>query len=156
MTTAEIYIQGVVGLLMVTAPFDPVKILFFNTVVDSNGQNRVAAAGKLAIIVLVILGVSALAGRELLDLAGINLGAFGFVGGLIVAGMGFEMLYTGSTSKAQGKDASQQGPDEDSGLIMPLAMPLIAGPGAITTAITLANKGDTATSLLSRPDPVVP
>ena len=134
---------------MITAPFDPVKILFFNTALESEGSDRRAAAARVAVIVLVILGVSALIGRELLQVLGINLGAFGFVGGLIVASMGFEMLYSGGASKAQGRDIETRGPDEDSGLVIPLAIPLIAGPGAIATTIAIASRDDTATSMLS-------
>ena len=48
------------------------------------------------------------------------------------------MLYGGAPSKAQGKDAAAAGPDEASGLIMPLAIPLIAGPGAIVTTVTIS------------------
>jgi len=149
MTTLEIYIQAIVGLLMITAPFDPVKILFFNTALESEGSDRRAAAARVALIVLVVLGVSALIGRELLQVFGINLGAFGFIGGLIVASMGFEMLYSGGVSKAQGSDIEARGPDEDSGLVIPLSIPLIAGPGAIATTIAIAARDDTATSMFS-------
>ena len=149
MTTFEIFIQAIVGLLIITAPFDPVKILFFNSALESEGSDRRAAAGRVALVVLVILGVSALIGRELLQLFGINLGAFGFVGGLIVASMGFEMLYSGGVSKAQGRDIESEGPEEDSGLIIPLAIPLIAGPGAIATTVAIASRDDTATSMFS-------
>ena len=149
MTTLEIYIQAIVGLLMITTPFDPVKILFFNTALESEGSDRRAAAARVALIVLVVLGVSALIGRELLQVFGINLGAFGFIGGLIVASMGFEMLYSGGVSKAQGSDIEARGPDEDSGLVIPLSIPLIAGPGAIATTIAIAARDDTATSMFS-------
>lgn len=149
MTTLEIYIQAIVGLLMITAPFDPVKILFFNSVLKTEDSDRRAAARKVAFIVLVVLGGTALIGRELLQAFGIDLGAFGFIGGLVVAIMGFEMLYSGGVSKAQGSDVEAKGPDEDSGLVIPLAIPLLAGPGAITTTIAIASRDDTATSTMS-------
>lgn len=149
MTTLEIYIQAIVGMLMITAPFDPVKILFFNTALQTEDSDRRAAASRVALIVLVVLGASALIGRELLQVFGINLGAFGFVGGLIVASMGFEMLYSGGVSKAQGSDIEAKGPDEDSGLVIPLSIPLIAGPGAIATTIAIASRDDTMTSMVS-------
>lgn len=96
-----------------------------------------------------ILAVSALIGRELLQLLGINLGAFGFVGGLIVAGMGMEMLYGGQSSRTQGtKDVADE-PSEEEGLILPLATPLMAGPGGITTVIAVSTFRDDATTLLA-------
>lgn len=135
--------QSVVGLLVITAPPDPVKLMIFNSVIEKEGTPRTAAAMQVASVVFFILGGAALAGAQIAGLMGIDLDAFSVVGGIIVAGMGFEMLYGGGPSKAQGKDASEAGPDESSGLIMPLAIPLIAGPGAIVTTVTIstANKG---------------
>ncbi len=143
------FVQAAVGMLMITAPFDPIKLLFFNKTLETTGQARAAAAAKVALTVACILGGSVLVGRELLEIMGIDLGAFGFVGGLIVASMGFEMLYAGSPSKAQGGDVAKQGPDEDAGLVIPLSMPLIAGPGAITTAIAISSSEQSEWSLLA-------
>ncbi len=94
-----------------------------------------------------ILAGAALIGRELIELLGINLGAFGVAGGIVVAGMGFEMLYGGKPSKAQG--GAPEEPDDESGLLVPLAIPLIAGPGAITTMITITSADDTGVALMA-------
>lgn len=88
-------------------------------------------------------------GRELLQLIGINLGAFGVVGGFVVAMMGFEMLYGGKSSRTQGTGEVAEESDSDEGLIMPLAIPLMAGPGAITTVITVSTFTDDGTSLMA-------
>ena len=103
---------------------------------------------RVASIVGLVLGGAALGGAQIAGLLGIDLNAFGVVGGVVVAGMGFEMLYGGEPSKAQGKDQRSAEPDEDSGLIMPLAIPLIAGPGAIVTCVSIASSED-QTSLSS-------
>jgi multiple antibiotic resistance protein len=129
--------QAIIAMLVITAPPDPAKLVFFNTIIATKGIPRTAAALQVAVTVLIVLGIGALGGAEIAELMGINLDAFSVVGGIVVAGMGFEMLYGGAPSKAQGKDAAQSGPDEDSGLLMPLAIPLIAGPGAIVTAVTI-------------------
>lgn len=153
MSTVEATIQAVIALLVITNPIDPVKILIFNGVVEKKGLNRKAAAAKLGVMVGAILVGAVLIGREFLDLLGINLGAFGFVGGLIVAGMGFEMLYAGRPSRAQGADemerAKEGDADEENGLVIPLTIPLMAGPGALTTAITIASTGDQGTAVIA-------
>ena len=134
----ELYFSATVAIFMIVNPVDPVKIVIFNDVVQRQDLNRRTAALRVAFVTFVILGITALIGREVLDLLGINLGAFGVVGGLVVALMGFEMLYGGASSRTQGtKEAEEESP-EDEGLIMPLAVPLMAGPGAITTVITIA------------------
>ena len=82
--------------------------------------------------IIVIMGVSALIGKQLLEAMGINLSALQVVGGLIIAGMGFEMLYGGSPSKAQGQSErereEEEGTSDGEGLLLPLSTPLLAGP----------------------------
>lgn len=131
--------QAAISMIVITAPIDPAKIVFFNTTIARQGKARTASAVFVAGVVLAILVGSALVGKELLELIGINLDAFSVVGGLVIAGMGFEMLYGGAPSKAQGGKTQEEGPDDDSGLILPLATPLIAGPGAIVTIITISS-----------------
>jgi len=138
----EIYFQAVISLLVITAPFDPIKILFFGQAISTSGRSRNAGALSAATYVAIILAGSALIGKPLLSLMGINLDAFRVVGGIIIALMGFEMLYGGGTSKVQGEDQRKHGPEEGDALLIPLALPLIAGPGAITTTITLAAGDD--------------
>ena len=87
-------------------------------------------------------GGAALIGREFLDILGIDLDAFRTVGGLVIALMGFEMLYGGGASKAQGETVRKRGPEEEDTLLIPLTIPLIAGPGALTTTIAIAAQGD--------------
>ena len=109
---------------------------------------RNASALRLALICTGILAGTALVGRELLQLLGINLGASGVAGGLVVAGMGFEMLYGGAPSRAQGGPDEPE-PSDETGLIEPLAIPLIAGPGAITTMIAITSADDTGSALIA-------
>jgi multiple antibiotic resistance protein len=135
-------VQSIISLIVITTPFDPVKVLFFNQAIESPPRNRTWAAGRVALYVAVILGGTALVGRQLLAVLGIDLDAFSVVGGLIIALMGFEMLYGGGGSKTQGEDHRQAGPEEGDALLIPLTLPLIAGPGAMTTTITITAGGN--------------
>ena len=131
--------QVIIGMLVITAPPDPIKVLIFNATIERDQMSRTAAAIQVAVMVFVILGGAALVGARVLGLLGIELDAFSVVGGVVVALIGFEMLYGGLPSKAQGQNHAQAGPDEETGLLMPLAIPLIAGPGAIVTTVTLSS-----------------
>ena len=116
--------------------------VFFRMLTEGkSAEERRRGAITVLITVSLILYTSALVGRELLELMGINLGAFGIAGGLVLAAMGFEML-SGHNSKAQGGDDVYEEPDDDDGFIVPFSTPFIAGPGAITTVITLSARGD--------------
>ncbi len=143
----QFYVQAVIAMLVITTPPDPAKVLLFNSIIDRQDRKRTASAVFVGVVVFGILAVSALIGRELLELLGINLDAFSVVGGLVIAGMGFEMLYGGKTSRAQGRDIEEEGPKDDSGLILPLSTPLIAGPGAIVTIITITSVEDSLDTL---------
>jgi multiple antibiotic resistance protein len=142
-------IQGVVAMLMITFPPDPAKILLFNTTIERQGKARTSSALFVALVVLAVLVGAALFGRQLLQLLGINLDAFSVVGGLIIFSMGMEMLYGGAPSKTQSAEIEAKGPQEDSGLIIPLAIPLLAGPGAIVTAISISSINDSMEPLIA-------
>jgi multiple antibiotic resistance protein len=152
LSTAEIIAQAAIAVFMIVNPVDPVKIVIFNDVIGRQDLNRNKAAVKIAVVVFVILAGAALIGRELLQLLGINLGAFGVVGGIVVALMGFEMLYGGQSSRTQGRvEVEEETPEEaeQDGLMMPLAMPLMAGPGALTTVITMSAIADDGSTLVA-------
>ncbi len=140
--TADVnyFIQAIVGVLVITDPIT--RGFFFKALTENEPERRREYAFKIAIAVAVILGVSAIAGRQILDLLGIDLGAFGVAGGLVVALMGFEMLFGGEPSRAQGGEEAHEAPDAESfegQVLVPYAMPFVAGPGAITLVITIAS-----------------
>lgn len=149
LTSAEMFVQAAIAIVVIVNPVDPVKIVIFNEVVSRQGLDRRAAAARVAVLTAAILGVTAVAGREILELFGINLGAFGVVGGLIVAAMGVEMLYGGQSSRAQGTKEAEAAPPEDDGLVLPLTIPLMAGPGAITTVISVSTTSDDGSSVVA-------
>jgi multiple antibiotic resistance protein len=112
-------------------------------------ERRRAYVRTITIVVGVTLGLSALAGRELLELVGINLHAFSVVGGLILALMGFEMLLEGEPSRAQGgEEAHEKKPSFAGSVIVPYAIPFVAGPGAITAVITISSSASSGEGVI--------
>lgn len=144
----NILVPTITSMLVITSPFDPVKILIFNRAISDPERSRTISAAKVALYVIIILGGTALIGRQFLELVGIDLNAFSIVGGLVILLMGFEMLYGGGTSKAQGDSKRQRGPESGDALFIPLTLPLIAGPGAMTTTITLAARSEVANTVV--------
>lgn len=133
------FLQAIVGVLVITDPIT--RGFFFKTLTENEPDRRREYAFKIATAVAIILGISAIAGREILELIGINLGAFGVAGGLVVVLMGFEMLFGGEPSRAQGGEEAHEEPDPDSfegQVLVPYAMPFVAGPGAITLVISIS------------------
>lgn len=131
-------LQDIVALLAITNPLGAVPVFLAITGGLSPGQ-RSRAGLRAALAVAVILGVTALAGKPVLAAFGISMPALQAAGGLVVLMMGLEMLH-GAPTKVQ-YDQEPQGAQEQ--VLFPLAMPLLAGPGAITTVITLSSRAAT-------------
>jgi multiple antibiotic resistance protein len=108
--------------------------LFLSLVGNRTPGERYAAALKVSIGVFLVLTIAAAGGLQLLALLGIEISAFRAAGGLLLVVMGLEML--------QGREPEAHGAERDPGdhdaLWVPLVMPLLAGPGAIVTTVTLA------------------
>lgn len=103
---------------------------------DSPATTR-AVARRAVLLAFCIVMVFAIAGKVIFDLFGITLDAFRITGGLLVMVIGFEML-KGAQSDVQQPQDTDPAQREQAALglaVTPLAMPLIAGPGTIATAM---------------------
>jgi multiple antibiotic resistance protein len=121
------------ALLALTAPLAELPIFLAVTAGQTSGQRRRSAL-KVAGGALMVLGISTMAGAQLLAFVGVSLAAFKSAGGLVVIIVGLEMLHGGSAIL---KDVDGEVHADDA-LWVPLVMPLIAGPAAITAVITLS------------------
>jgi multiple antibiotic resistance protein len=101
---------------------------------DDQAAQR-AAAHRVALAVFAILAGAVLVGRFVLELFGISFAAFRVGGGLVVVLTGLDML---RRQEPTPHDALAAGSNPADQLIVPMAMPLIAGPGTIITAMTMA------------------
>lgn len=128
------FLQAFVSLLAITNPI-VAATLFLGIVAGLPLDGRRRAARHAGIAVFAILAGAAVVGRHVLELFGISLDAFRTAGGLVIILVGLEML-RGSPSMIQQDAASPEDPRDR--IFVPFAMPLVAGPGAITTAITLS------------------
>lgn len=132
------YVQAIITVVLLTDPL--MRPMLFKAMTAHEPEKRRGYVRTIMIVVGVTLGVSALAGRELLELIGINLHAFSVTGGLVLALMGFEMLLGGEPSRAQGgAEAHERKESFEGSVIVPYAIPFVAGPGAITAVITIAS-----------------
>ncbi len=94
-------------------------------------------ASQFALIILLIFTV---AGGWILQLFGISIEAFRIAGGLLLFGIGMDMVYAKTSRTKMTATEKYEGQDADDIAVMPLAIPMITGPGAITSAIVLMNE----------------
>jgi len=109
---------------------------------DSLVRRKIAA--KALIVSLVIIVIFSAAGKLIFELFGITLPAFRIMGGILVAMIGYQMLHGGEHSPVQHpseKDRQMSLEAELEVAITPLAMPILAGPGTIATAMNFASAG---------------
>jgi multiple antibiotic resistance protein len=130
----EHYLQALVALLAIANPIGAAPI-FLGIVQDLDPARKRAAATRAALAVFAILAVAAVAGQGVLSLFGVSLAAFRAAGGLVIVLMGLEMLGGQATRVQQDRGSADA---TEGALLVPFAMPLVAGPGSITTVITLA------------------
>ncbi len=95
---------------------------------DKSEQSRIAA--KALIIAFVVIVLFSLLGKTIFHLFGITLSALRITGGILVFLVGYHML-NGVGSKLH----SAENIDESDIAVSPLAVPLLAGPGTIATAM---------------------
>jgi multiple antibiotic resistance protein len=134
------YLRFVVTLAAVVDPF--LAVPFFLSVTATYGDEaRRTLARTVAFTVFLVLAVAAFIGEALLELIGASLPAFRVGGGLVLLLMALAMLTAQAGGVRQSKaEAAELEAGEVHGVV-PLAIPLLAGPGAISTAIIAAEGG---------------
>jgi len=103
---------------------------------------RRSVAVRASLIAGAILIGTALIGDWLFRMLGISLAAFRIAGGLLLFSIAFEMLF-GVRMRREGQAAEQALEEHVRNVAaFPLAIPLLAGPGAITATVLLAGRAD--------------
>ncbi len=126
-TFTDDLLKSVISLFVVVNPIGKVPLLITLTQ-KMEKQNKKLVSKNAIITTAVLLTVFALAGIQLLSIFGISIFSFMIAGGILLFIISIEFLthgewrYSGSSTSG------------DSGIV-PLAFPLLAGPGAITTVI---------------------
>ncbi len=98
---------------------------------DNDSLTKKRIARKSTITAFIIVTVFVVLGKYIFDLFGITIPAFKITGGILLFYVGFEMLMT---QKSKVSSLGTKQPDE-SVAISPLAIPILAGPGTIVTAM---------------------
>lgn len=140
------FLHATVALVAMVNPLEAAQFFPTFTQGATPAQLRQAAL-KATFYAFTILTVSALVGRYILMAFGISTSAFQAAGGLVIMTVGFRMLW-GEAQTAKEPSAANVNPAESVGLLVPFVMPIVTGPGAITTAITLTTRDEGVVNLV--------
>jgi multiple antibiotic resistance protein len=138
----EVVSFSLVSLSAVFVVVDPLAAVpFFLAMTAEDGpEKRRQTAQRAAVAAFLVLTLFALAGALLFRALGITLGAFKVAGGVLLLIMAVDMLRT-RPSPARITDLEvEAGVAKEDVAIVPLAMPLLAGPGSIATVVVLMGR----------------
>jgi len=118
---------------------DPIAVIPSYLVVTrgESAAERARTARRACIAAALILVAFAIGGTLIFQLFGITLPAFRIAGGLILWLVAMDMLHAERRTQESGPEILEGETKEDTALT-PLAMPMLAGPGAISTVMVLA------------------
>jgi len=111
-------------------------------------SQRATTARRACFSAACILVAFALGGRQIFNLFGITLDAFRVAGGLILWVVAMDMLHGVRRTQESPEEISEGSTKEDVALT-PLAMPMLAGPGAISTVMVLSGQADSMPNKLA-------
>ena len=100
-------------------------------------------ARRAAITCFIVLNAFALAGRLIFKFFGITLPAFEIAGGIILLLIGIEMIQAKRSTTQELPTETEEGAEKEDAGIVPLGIPMLAGPGAISTVMVLMGPNPT-------------
>jgi len=117
--------------------------IYVGLVENFDEPEKRAVARRSVLTAFVVVAAFSVAGKFIFELFGLTLPAFRITGGILIFWVGFELLQ-GRFSKVQTPSAEEHDASRDSVMrvaLTPLAIPLLAGPGTIATAMNFAAGG---------------
>jgi multiple antibiotic resistance protein len=139
LSAIDYFAAAFVTLIVIVEPFGLAPIFLAATRALAR-ESRVAIAGRASFFAFLILVGAALIGERLLATLGISLAAFRIAGGLLLFSIASEMVL--GLRIARDARAAKQALEENihDPAAFPLAIPLMAGPGAIAATLLLAGR----------------
>ncbi len=138
MWEAGYYIKIFIALLVLVNPMEGIPVFLASTRGQTHEQKSVIIK-KTSVTVCIILIISLFFGKYILTLFGISIPSFSFAGGVIIFIISLQMIL-GKTDS--GEKSLPDTPEQDNSdiAVVPLAIPLLAGPGAISSIIVYGGR----------------
>ena len=138
----DLFISAFVTLFVVIDPPGCAPIYAGLTHNADARARRLMALRAVLIAALILVGFAAF-GEELLGALHIELDSFRIAGGLMLFWIAFEMVFEKRTQRREERaDKVRATPEVEDVSVFPMAMPMLAGPGAIAAIMLLTNEAD--------------
>lgn len=120
-------------------PIAAVPTFLAMTAGEDDGERR-RTARRAALTCFVVLTSFALAGTLIFQIFGITLPAFKIAGGIILLLIGLEMLQARRSQTKETPPETEAGLEKEDAGIIPMGVPMLAGPGAISTVMVFQSQ----------------
>lgn len=137
------YIKMLTTILAIVNPISTIP--YFLSFTENDIKKRPLVAKEATLCVFVIMVVFVFLGAYILDFFSITIDGFRIAGGLLLLYLSFNMLFAKKKIRHTEEENKEAKEKEDSVAIVPIAIPLLAGPGTISTIILLSAKLHTFT-----------
>ncbi len=135
------FMGAFISLFIIINPFSTASV-FHSLSKNNTAKENKLIAKKAVFISIFVLIFFVFLGDQLLDIFGISIEAFKIASGILVLGVGYSMIYTGKRH-FRNEDEKKHVEEKEDISIIPLAIPMLSGPGAMATSLVLmetANK----------------
>ena len=144
--SAAAYIKIFVAMIVIVNPLGIMPV-FVAMTANTSEVERKKIARIASVSVLIVLIVSALLGERVLELFGISIASFKVGGAILVMMAALSMMQAMPARDKQTPEEAKEAEDKASIAVVPLAIPLLAGPGAMSTIIIYASEKKSFTHL---------
>ena len=142
------YVKIFVAMLVVVNPFGLMPVFVAMTATHSELQRKMISR-VAAITVMAALLLAALLGERVLEVFGISLASFKVAGAILIMLNAIAMMQAMPTRDKQTPEEAREAEDKASIAVVPLGIPLLAGPGAMSTVIIYASANKSVWHLLA-------
>ncbi len=132
------FITLVTTLISVVNPVSVIPLYLAFT--EDDKDNRAHVARTTAFTVAMVMVISVFAGEQILRFFGITVSGFRIAGGILLLTVAFSMLNARISRTKHTDGESNEAKERESVAVIPLAIPLTAGPGTISTVILLSSE----------------
>lgn len=133
------YVNYLVAMFAITNPFGNLAI-FIGLAADRTAKQRRKIIRTMVVAVIIIMTITTWLGDLILKAFGISVSAFQVAGGIVILLIGLSMLQAKETEMAHSDEEKAEAEAKDSVAVVPLALPLIAGPGTMTTMMVTVHQ----------------
>lgn len=118
---------------------DPIGLIpvFISMTQSDSEQKRISIAKRATIAAGIILVVFAIFGKLIFSVFGITLAAFRIAGGILLWFIAMDMVRARSTRVKTTPEEEREGVEKEDIALIPLAIPMLSGPGSISTVMVL-------------------